>query len=298
MHNSMPTSSAALIAGATDETESGGHANPKVTRNTTIIPFSGKYSWMSEILPGQLTFAVVTDRFDIDELALLNLFNVNTMLRKGWEAALEIISSDAFTEEERRKLTETPTRQWPSLDFLKSKLESAAEVGYDISNVCYLCPELFCERFAISGWVEGTQPDMSAVQQRTLCWYGFADNIENSYASNIQQGERIYLILMRTYDDTTKRYGPYAYHPWAGNGHPLNKVVDYKDITGHTRKAQVYYVGQVNQWTDNETHYDEVIAKGAGLTGASKDSLPVSQYRSLRITSHGSPRTGARFAMY
>ncbi len=298
MHDSMPTSAASLIAGATDQTGGEGHSEPKVTRNTTIVPFVGKYSWMSELLPGQLLFSVVSDQFGIDELALLNLFNLNTMLHKGYDAAFDIVNNSAlFTDKERRILTTTPTWKWPSLPFLKQKLNGAGD-GYDVSNLRYLCPELFCERFSIAGWIEATQPDFSATQQRALCWYGVADNVENSFASDVQQGERIYLILMRTYDRTLDAYGPYAYHPWAGYAHPPDSVVTYMDITGHARKGQVIYVGRVNQWVDNEPHHDEVISSSIGLTGASKDVLPVSQHRSLRIAFSGSPRTGATWGMY
>jgi hypothetical protein len=210
---------------------------------------------------------------------------------------LEAVEGPEFNDEEKRILTERPTWQWNTIPAIEKKLRYARKDS-SVSSIRYLCPELFFNRFEIAGWIEGTQTDFSSVQQRALRQYGLIDNCENKYYADLKPAESLYLILKRTYNKTERRYGHYAFHPWAGNGYPEDSDVKYKDNTGHSRDGQVIYIGELNQWVDNEPVFDDEIAVTTGLTDATKEQLPQTVSRCLRITAQCQGWSGMRFSLF
>lgn len=294
MHDRMPTPGMDLFSLATDETGGEGHSEYHVDRNLILRNWSPRYSWMTDVIDGQLAFYLNVVAANKEEAALLNLFNLNKLLEQGYKEGRAILKKMPVADQ--LIVMSTPTWEWHSCPPLLELLSDADESkGY--SSLRFLSPELFMDRFSFAGWIEGVQPDFSATRQRKLRTFGVIDSCENKWSEDIQQGENLWLILRPRYDRTKNKRGAYAYHPWAGFGTPPDQVVKYRDATRHLRTAQTIYVGQLTWYVENETLTPDSIAMTAGLTDASKDELPHEQSRSLRITSSCLP-TGLRFSKY
>lgn len=300
MYDSMPSSSGELMARATDEGGGAGPSQYKITNNLVLRAWRGRFEYMVEILEGQLMFTLKTDQYGRPgEVAAVNLYNLNKMLSKGYKEAMRVLEREDIGEDLPYLLSITPTWNWYSISQLMDilKLGEGGETS-SFSSLRYLSSELFFDRFLLAGWLEGTQPRTSMMDQRPARVGGVIENIENVWSDNLQQGEKLYLILKRTYNREKDSYGAFAYHPWAGYGHPPSDVLVYKDISGHMRLGQVMYVGEILQWTENEKFNDENIAMYIGLTEDVKDLIPPRQARSLRIAYTGNPRNGISWYFY
>lgn len=271
-----------------------GKSQPVVSVPITMLKFGEEYSYVKEAQDGQYVFHVRQTGQHGDEVAVITVDSLNDLLRREWQRGIRALTAsstpdEGYSQAEIQQLLTTPTASWPYLDSVLLRLNTKKR-DTDL-DIAYLCPELFSPYFLPFGWIRGMGPEFQYSPQKTVRVGGSLESVENIWGNNILTGDRLFLILKRTFDEVKQEWGHYAFHPWAGRqSDPSWSDVVYPDITGVTRTGLTLYLGTVDTWMEHVEIRDDLLPSYLNIERGKYLDAQQRQPSCLRITANGRPR--------
>lgn len=268
---SLPGSQAEAKKKAIKTQAGGSKTMDTVGMNLVLAPWDNSgYDYHNELLKGQALFSIVTEKNVRNFTPVLNIRQLNTLLRDGYDAAMEfwgsrenVVVEGGLTSEEYSTLLETPTWLWNTLDFIPKLLRDKNKINFH--SIRYLYQEGIQEVFNFIGFLRNQGNQVEDLVQINVSHKGFVDSVENLFGDDLMGGQSIGFILKRIPHAYTKRDGPFALVPWHNFEYPDIEESAYKDINNFSCYGMVLYIGTVDRWVARHTVDPLILAESTGL---------------------------------
>lgn len=266
---SLP-SSQADARGRSIKTQAGGSKTMDTIGMQLVLAPWGEYDYHNEILKGQFLFAVTSEKGVQNFTPVLNIRQLNNLLREGFESAMEfwgdrknVVTDGGLTSEQYDTLMSTPTWLWSSLDFVEKLLLDINKLEYH--SLRFLWEEGLQETFNSLGCLRSHGDQVEDLVAITISHGGTVDSVENIFGDGLMSSESIGFIFKRIPHPLTGGPGPFAFVPWHGFEFPDIAEQRYKDINGFDRYGMTLYKGTVDRWVDGHEIDPLILAESIGL---------------------------------
>lgn len=256
-----------------------------VTQSYMAVPHSASSEERAPLTQGDIGFVLKRTLNARDTAVIVNLTEMNEILRRGWNKAEQAIARELEKRERNggasdlRELLETPEYSWYCDDRFSKLLSGETASGRILR---YLSCDGILQEWEYFGVVKN-DPSEAKLKMITMSSQGRVDTA-NVFARYTPTSAPLALILKRYRNPATERYEHFYFCPWtdpvASRPDPCRADTEYEDRSGHRARGRVIPVGFVRFSTDEAAEYrarqvvTNVDAEFSPTLGHSQERLP------------------------